>query len=103
MLAGGALGSPGFWRGWSPARRGALACSLAVAAIAAFTDFGGVQDPSTFVQDHVLLARAAYTVGDDATALSEAGEALRMQPWHPDALAIKDAVNAEAERKAPLR
>ena len=103
VLAGGALGSPGFWMGWPPLRRAALAGSVALAAIAAFTDFGGVRDPSTFVQDHVLLARAAYTVGDDATALSEAGEALRMQPWHPDALAIRDAVNAEAERKAPIR
>jgi hypothetical protein len=100
VLAGGALGSPGFWRGWSPGARAGLAAGMAVAALLAFTDFGGVQDPSTFVQDHALLARAAYTVGDDATALSEADEALRLQPWHPDALAIAAAARAELKEKA---
>jgi hypothetical protein len=101
-LAGGALGSPGFWRGWSPARRAALGFAVALAGIAAFSGFACVQDRSTFVQDHVLLARAAFTVGDDATALSEAGEALKMQPWHPDAKAIAAAAEAElAGKPAP--
>jgi len=101
VLAGGAVGSPGFWRGWSPARRAALACCAAAAGFAAFSDFGGVRDRSTFVQDHALLARAALTVGDDETALREATEALRMQPWHPDAAAIRDAAAAGLGRKAP--
>jgi hypothetical protein len=101
VLAGGALGSPGFWRGWSPGARAALAGIVVLAGAAAFSDIGNVQDPSTFVQDHALLARAAYTVGDDATALSEAREALRMQPWHPDALAVEKAVKAETPRKEP--
>jgi hypothetical protein len=100
-LAGGALARPGFWRGWSAASRSALAALVALAGIAAFSNLGNVQDPSTFVQDHVLLARAAFTVGDDATAMSEAAEALKMQPWHPDALAIEQAVKAEAAGKAP--
>lgn len=100
VLAGGALGSPGFWRGWTPARRAWLAGCMAAAGFAAFSSFGGVSDPSTFVQDHVLLARAAYTVGDDATALSEAKEALRMQPWHPDAVIIAEAASAELAQKA---
>ena len=94
-LAGGALASPGFWRGWSAGARYGLAGLVALAGLAAFSNFGNVQDPSTFVQDHVLLARAAYTVGDDATAMGEAAAALRMQPWHPDALAIERAVKAE--------
>jgi len=94
VLAGGATGLPGLWRSLSPARRAALAGAAAAAAFVAFSGFGGVRDSSTFVQDHVLLARAALTVGDDATALSEAGEALKMQPWHPDAAAIRDAAAA---------
>jgi len=99
VLSGGALGSPGFWRGWTPGARAALALCAALAGFAAFSDFGGVSDPSTFVQDHVLLARAAYTVGDDATALSEAEEALMMQPWHLDAAIIAKAAKAELARK----
>ena len=48
----------------------------------------------------MLLARAAFTVGDDATALREAREALTMQPWHPDAAAIEAAAAAEIKGKA---
>ena len=100
-LAGGALGSPGFWRGWPRAPQSALAGAVALAGLIAFSNFGGVQDRSTFVQDHALLARAAFTVGDDETALSEAREALRMQPFHPDAKAIEAAASAElAGRRA---
>jgi 4-amino-4-deoxy-L-arabinose transferase-like glycosyltransferase len=102
-LAGGALARPGFWRGWSAGGRAALAGMVALAGAAAFSNLGNVQDPSTFVQDHVLLARAAFTVGDDATAMSEAAEALRMQPWHPDALAIEAAVKAEGRGRDPGR
>ena len=100
VLAGGALGSPGFWRGWPPARRVALGAAVALAGLVAFSRLGGVDDRSTFVQDHVLLARAAFTVGDDATALSEARKALRLQPWHPDALAIEAAAEEEIKGRA---
>jgi hypothetical protein len=103
VLAGGALARPAFWRGWSAGARAALAVLVALAGVAAFSNLGNVQDPSTFVQDHVLLARAAFTVGDDATAMSEAAEALKMQPWHPDALAIEAAVKAESKGKDPGR
>jgi hypothetical protein len=103
VLAGGALGSPGFWRGLSRRAAAGVALSMVLAAAVAFSKLGGVQDASTFVQDHALLARAALTVGDDATALAEAREALKMQPWHPDAAAIEKAAQAElAERgRAP--
>ncbi len=101
VLAGGALGSPVFWKRWPAGRRAALAGGIALAAGVAFSSLGGVDDRSTFVQDHVLLARAAFTVGDDVTALSEAKEALRLQPWHPDAAAIADAAAAEIAAKAP--
>jgi hypothetical protein len=102
-LAGGALGSPGFAKAWPTGRRLALAGAAALAGFVAFSGFGGVDDRSTFVQDHVLLARAAYTVGDDATALSEANEALRLQPWHPDAKAIAEAARSELAKKASAR
>lgn len=98
-LAGGALARPGFWRGWPARRRGALAGAVVLAGFLAFTRFGGVADRSTFVQDHALLARAAYTVGDDATALAEAREALKLQPWHPDAAAVAREAQAELARK----
>jgi Tfp pilus assembly protein PilF len=99
VLAGGALASPGFWRGWAPGLRAALGLAIVLAGAVTFSNLGGVQDRSTFAQDHVLLARAAYTVGDDETALSEAREALKIQPWHPDAKAIEEAAYAEMARK----
>jgi hypothetical protein len=103
VLAGGALGSPGFWRGWTAGRQAALAGAMALAALATFSSLGGVDDRSTIVQDHVLLARAAFTVGDDDMALVEANAALAMQPWHPDARVIAAAATAEiaAKAKAP--
>ncbi|HEY5227755.1 MAG TPA: hypothetical protein VIJ19_04395, partial [Opitutaceae bacterium] len=101
VLSGGALSSPLFWRGWSGAGRAALAACAAIAAFLAFSNLGGVAGRETFVQDHALLARAAYTVGDDALALSEARAALELQPQHPDALAIERAAEAELAGKAP--
>jgi len=102
-LAGGAAGLPALWRGWPPPWRAGTAVAAAAAALVAFSRMGGVADTSTFAADHALLARAAYTVGDDATALSEAREALRMQPWHPDAAAVAKAAEAELAGRAPAR
>jgi Dolichyl-phosphate-mannose-protein mannosyltransferase len=99
VLAGGAIASPLFWRPWGPAARLALGITAALAAFITFSTFGGVDDRATFVQDHVLLARAAFTVGDDQTALREANEALLLQPQHPDALAIIQAARAELKGK----
>ena len=96
-LGGGCLSSPTFWRPWPKGRQWRLAAAAAFAAAVAFTSLGGVADTSTFVQDHALLARAAFTVGDDALALREAREALKLQPWHPDAKAVQEAVLKETE------
>ncbi|HEY1763718.1 MAG TPA: hypothetical protein VGF85_02265 [Opitutaceae bacterium] len=98
-LSGGALARPGFWVAWPARRRTGLGLAVALAGLLAFTRFGGVDDRSTFVQDHALLARAAYTVGDDATALAEAREALKLQPRHPDAAAIAREAEAELAKK----
>jgi hypothetical protein len=100
VLAGGALERPGFWTAFTPWKRALLAGAMLVAAVTTFSRLGGVADTSTYVQDHALLARAAYAVGDDRTALAEANEALRIQPWHPDALAIAKAAEAEMQDKA---
>jgi hypothetical protein len=87
-LAGGALAAPRFWRTWPRPRRLALGSVLVLALVTTFSNFGGVRDRAPMVQDHALLARAAQTVGDDATAFAEATAALALQPAHPDALRI---------------
>lgn len=98
-LAGGCAGSSGCWAAWGRGARLGVALALVAAAALAFSRAGGVADKSTYVQDHALLARAAYTVGDDALALREAEEALKLQPWHPDALAIAEAARSELAGK----
>jgi hypothetical protein len=100
-LSGGFLGAPRFWTAWPLPGRVRLGLSAALAALVAFSTIGGVADRSTYVQDHALLARAAFTVGDDSLALSEATEALKLQPWHPDALAIAAAARKELSGTAP--
>ncbi|MEO6876754.1 MAG: hypothetical protein ABI222_18230 [Opitutaceae bacterium] len=88
VLAGGALGAPDFWRTWSRSRQLALAGMLVLAGLLTFSNFDGVKDRNTFVQDHALLAHAASTVGDDRLAWHEANAALGLQETHPDALRI---------------
>jgi len=100
-LAGGVAGLPARWRSWPRGLRLGAAAAAAACALVAFSSLGGVADTSTFAADHVLLARAAFTVGDDAMALREANEALKLQPWHPDAQAIAKAAAGElAQRRA---
>ena len=86
--AAGALATPAFWRAWTGGRRLALAGSMGIAAIVAFSRFDDVASRNTYVQDHALLARAAETVGNDALAWTEATAALELQPTHPDALRL---------------
>ncbi|HVU36584.1 MAG TPA: hypothetical protein VHE61_24300 [Opitutaceae bacterium] len=88
VLAGGGLAAPLFWVGRPRRQRFTVAAACALAAFVAFSRFGAVHDPATFVQDHTLLARAAETVGDDATAWTEAEAALALRPDHPDALRL---------------
>ena len=98
-LAGGCVGSDSCWASWGRGARLGVASAAVAAAALAFSNLGGVADTATFVQDHALLARAAYTVGDDALALREAEAALKLQPWHPDALAIAEAARKELSGK----
>lgn len=88
VTAGGALGGHRFWWTWPRSRQLALGAMLIAVTALTFSNFGGVRDTTTFVQDHALLARAAATVGDDALADDEAHLALALSPSHPDALRL---------------
>jgi 4-amino-4-deoxy-L-arabinose transferase-like glycosyltransferase len=88
ILAGGALAAPRFWQPWPRTRQVALAVALVVAVGLAYSRFDDVASRATFVEDHALLARAASTIGDDATTWSEANAALALQPAHADALRL---------------
>ena len=87
-LAGGALAAPRFWRHWPRRQQLMLAAALVGAAAVTFSQFDGVRDQATFVQDHALLARAADMIGDDTLAWHEATAALALQPQHRDALRL---------------
>ena len=84
--AGGALAHPRwFFRELSPARRAALALAMFAASLLAFSNFDGVRDARPFIQDHLLIARAAQTVGDDAEVWTHATAALALDPSRRDA------------------
>jgi hypothetical protein len=103
VLAGGALAPTRFWSSWSRPHQIALAIICIAAAAVTFSSFDDIRNPATFVQDHVLLARAAETVGDDAVAWHESEAALAMRPDHPDAvrLAVSSYFNLLLADAAP--
>lgn len=85
--AGTALARPAwFFRALSPASRNALPLALLAAASLTFSRFDGVRDPRPFIQDHLLIARAAQTVGDDAEVWAQATAALSLDPTRRDAV-----------------
>lgn len=88
VLAGGVVAAPAFWRPWSPHRRLLLGAALLTTTALTFSWFDGVRNRATFVMDHALIARSAFTIGDDATAWTEASHALALQPDHRDAMRI---------------
>ena len=88
ILAGGALAAPRFAAAWPTSRQFALLTAGVAALVVAFSNFDGVRDSTTFVQDHVLLGRAAATLGDDGLAWRQAEAALALRPEHPDALRL---------------
>ena len=84
--AGGALAHPlGIFRELSPVRRGLLALALVAAGLLTFSNFDGVRDARPFIQDHLLIARAAQVVGDDSAVWSEAAAALALDSTRRDA------------------
>lgn len=85
VWAGGALARPGFWRGIPRRRQWTLAATILAAGVAAFSWFDGVRDDRPVVQDHLLIARAAQQVGDDAETWRQAREVLALDPGRPEA------------------
>ncbi len=85
VLAGGALARPLFWRRLGHGQRLAFAVALPLAGIVTFSNLDGVRDRRPFVQDHLLIARAAQTVGDDAESWRAATAALALAPDRRDA------------------
>lgn len=110
-LAAAAITGPRFWVAWPVARQLALVGACVAAIVIAFSRFDGVHDAGTFVQDHVLLARAAETTGHDLQCWRESNAALATRPDHPDALrlAVSSYFNllldnrASASDEAPWR
>ena len=87
VLAGGAA-LPGAW--WPENRhdRAATALLLLTLGVVTFSGWFNAHDRSTYVQDHMLLARAAEHTGADRITWDEARAALAMRPGHPDALRL---------------
>jgi hypothetical protein len=84
-LAGGALARPVLWRELSPPGKSALALSLFAAGLLTFSWFDGVRDTRTFIQDHLLIARAAQVVGNDDEVWRQAEAALALDARRSDA------------------
>ncbi len=85
ISAGGALARPEFWRDLVPGHPLWLAGSMLAAGLVAFSFFDGVRDARPFVQDHLLVARAAQTVGEDTEVWEHARAALVLDPRRRDA------------------
>jgi hypothetical protein len=88
VLAGGAIGSPGFWRAWPRHKVLVLAAAIIFFAAVTFSNLNGVRDRTTFVEDHALLARAAERTGNLDLAWTQATAALALNPKHRDALRV---------------
>lgn len=85
VFGGGALARPDFWRSLAASRRLVLAASLLATALVAFSSFDGVRDARPFIQDHLLVARAAQTEGDDNEVWQQARAALALDASRHDA------------------
>jgi hypothetical protein len=106
IAAGGALAGAREILAAPRRQRLGLALLLAACAGVAYSNFDGVRDPRTFLQDHLLLARAAQRVGDDALALAESRAACALAPRQPEAAELlvtswHNATLASAARPAP--
>ncbi len=85
VLGGGALARPWFWRGLAPGRPLLLAGTMLAAGLLTFSFFDDVRDARPFVQDHLLVARAAQTEGDDNEVWRQARAALALDASRRDA------------------
>lgn len=77
--AGAALARPAwFFQTWSSSRGPILTGTLLAVAGLTFSRFDGVRDRRPFVQDHLLIARAAQTIGADSEVWLHANAALAL-------------------------
>lgn len=84
--AGGALARPAwFLRQLSPRTRRALALAMLSVGLLTFSNLDGVRDARPFIQDHLLIARAAQNVADDQEVWDHALAALALDPTRRDA------------------
>jgi 4-amino-4-deoxy-L-arabinose transferase-like glycosyltransferase len=84
--AGGALARPAwFFHTLSPPARVALALALLSVGLLTYSNRDGVSDSRPFIQDHLLIARAAQNVGDDQEVWDHAHAALVLDFTRRDA------------------
>ncbi|MBC7369363.1 MAG: glycosyltransferase family 39 protein [Undibacterium sp.] len=101
--AGAALARPAwFSHALSPASRNALLFALIATAVLTFSNLDGVRDTRPFIQDHLLIARAAQTVGDDAEVWSQGAAALVLDPTRRDAAEYIVTSGFNRQLAAPL-
>jgi 4-amino-4-deoxy-L-arabinose transferase-like glycosyltransferase len=101
--AGAALAHPiAIFHALTPARRGWLALALLGASLLTFSTLDGVRDTRPFIQDHLLIARAAQVVGDDDATWTEASAALALDPTRGDAAEFLVTSGFNRQLLAPL-
>ncbi len=101
--AGAALAHPiAIFHALTPAQRGFLALGLLGAGLLTFSTFDGVRDTRPFIQDHLLIARAAQVVGDDAATWTEATAALALDPTRSNAAEFIVTSGFNRQLLAPL-
>ena len=101
--AGAALARPAWFVQLLPsAQRTLLGVALAGVAALTFFQFDGVRDRRPFIQDHLLIARAAQTVGDDAEIWTHAEAAIALDPSRLDAAEYLVTAGFNRQLTAPL-
>jgi hypothetical protein len=101
--AGAALARPAwFFHALAPVPRASLALTMVVVAALAFSRFDGVRDARPFLHDHLLIAHAAQTVGDDAEVWTHAVAALALDPTRADAAEYVVTAGFNRQLAAPL-
>jgi hypothetical protein len=101
--AGAALARPAwFFRILPSAQRPLLGVALVGFATLTFSHFDGVRDRRPFIQDHLLIARAAQAVGNDDEVWQHAAAALALDPARLDAAEYSVTAGFNRQLTAPL-
>jgi len=101
--AGAGLARPAwFFRILPAAQRPLLGVALVGFATLTFSHFDGVRDRRPFIQDHLLIARAAQAVGNDDEVWQHAAAALALDPARLDAAEYSVTAGFNRQLTAPL-